>query len=77
MTGTASLPNFSDTVDRAEVAAGAENLMSLTRAHRLAEMRNRLGPSQAEASERMHTSRGADRQPMPFRSWRAITIRCT
>lgn len=45
---------FPDAKDRAEVEAGAEHLVNISRAHRLAEMRKRLGLSQAEVAERMH-----------------------
>lgn len=45
---------FPDAGDRAEVEAGAQNLVSVSRAHRLAEMRKRLGLTQAEVAERMN-----------------------
>jgi DNA-binding XRE family transcriptional regulator len=45
---------FPDPADRAEVEAGAEQLVHANRAHRLAEMRRRLGLTQAEVAERMH-----------------------
>jgi len=45
---------FPDPDDRAEVEAGAERLVGVSRAHRLAEMRKRLGLTQAEVAERMH-----------------------
>jgi DNA-binding XRE family transcriptional regulator len=40
--------------DRAEVEAGAQALVSINRAHRLAEMRKRLGLTQADVAERMN-----------------------
>jgi DNA-binding XRE family transcriptional regulator len=45
---------FPDAADRAEVEAGAQTLINVSRAHRLAEMRKRLGLTQAEVAERMH-----------------------
>ena len=45
---------FPDQADRAEVEAGAEHLINVSRATRLAEMRKRLGLSQAEVADRMH-----------------------
>ncbi|WP_155369610.1 XRE family transcriptional regulator [Catellatospora vulcania] len=45
---------FPDEADRAEVEAGAEHLINVSRATRLVEMRKRLGLSQAEMAERMH-----------------------
>ena len=39
---------------RAEVEAGAELLVAASRAHRLAEMRRRVGLTQAEVADRMH-----------------------
>jgi DNA-binding XRE family transcriptional regulator len=45
---------FPDSADRAEVEAGAETLVNVSRAHRLAEMRKRLGLTQAEVADRMH-----------------------
>jgi DNA-binding XRE family transcriptional regulator len=45
---------FPDADDRAEVEAGAQALINVSRAHRLAEMRKRLGLTQAEVAERMH-----------------------
>ncbi|MEU8000179.1 XRE family transcriptional regulator [Catellatospora sp. NPDC049111] len=45
---------FPDQADRAEVEAGAEHLINVSRATRLVEMRKRLGLSQAEVAERMH-----------------------
>lgn len=45
---------FPDAGDRAEVEAGAETLVNVSRAHRLAEMRKRLGLTQAEVAERMN-----------------------
>ncbi len=44
---------FPDAADRAEVEAGADTLINISRAHRLAEMRKRLGLTQAEVAERM------------------------
>jgi DNA-binding XRE family transcriptional regulator len=44
---------FPESEDRAEVEAGAEALINVNRAHRLAEMRKRLGLTQAEVAERM------------------------
>lgn len=44
---------FPDADDRAEVEAGAEALVNLSRAYRLADMRKRLGLTQAEVAERM------------------------
>jgi DNA-binding XRE family transcriptional regulator len=45
---------FPDPADRAEVEAGAEQLVHANRAHRLVEMRRRLGLTQADVAERMH-----------------------
>ncbi len=45
---------FPDSSERAEVEAGARRLVNESRAHRLAEMRRRLGLTQAEVAERMH-----------------------
>jgi DNA-binding XRE family transcriptional regulator len=45
---------FPDEADRAEVTSGAKQLVSANRAHRLAEMRRRLGLTQAEVADRMH-----------------------
>ncbi|MBB5870313.1 DNA-binding XRE family transcriptional regulator [Allocatelliglobosispora scoriae] len=45
---------FPDEADRAEVEAGAEHLIDISRATRLVEMRKRLGLTQAEVAERMH-----------------------
>jgi DNA-binding XRE family transcriptional regulator len=45
---------FPDSGERAEVEAGAQQLVNESRAHRLAEMRRRLGLTQAEVAERMH-----------------------
>lgn len=44
---------FPDTDDRAEVEAGAQALVNLSRAHRLADMRKRLGLTQAEVAARL------------------------
>ena len=45
---------FPDEADRAEVEAGAQTLVNINRAHRLAEMRKRLGLTQADVAERMN-----------------------
>jgi DNA-binding XRE family transcriptional regulator len=45
---------FPDTDDRAEVEAGAKALVNVNRAQRLAEMRKRLGLTQAEVAQRMN-----------------------
>lgn len=45
---------FPDPGERAEVESGARQLVNESRAHRLAEMRRRLGLTQAEVAERMH-----------------------
>ncbi len=45
---------FPDADDRAEVEAGARQLVNESRAHRLAEMRQRMGLTQAEVAEIMH-----------------------
>jgi DNA-binding XRE family transcriptional regulator len=45
---------FPDAEDRDEVEAGAQALINVSRAHRLAEMRKRLGLTQAEVAERMN-----------------------
>jgi DNA-binding XRE family transcriptional regulator len=45
---------YPDHIDRAKVEAGADHLIDVSRAHRLAEMRKRLGLTQAEVAERMH-----------------------
>lgn len=45
---------YPDPADRAEVEAGAERLVAASRAHRLAEMRRRVGLTQAEVADRMH-----------------------
>jgi DNA-binding XRE family transcriptional regulator len=44
---------FPDSGDRSEVEAGAQQLVAANRAHRLAEMRRRLGLTQAEVADRM------------------------
>ncbi|HEX5203852.1 XRE family transcriptional regulator [Paractinoplanes rhizophilus] len=44
---------FPDAADQAEVEAGAQALINVSRAHRLAEMRKRLGLTQAEVADRM------------------------
>ena len=45
---------FPEDADRAEVEAGAQALVNINRAHRLAEMRKRLGLTQAEVAARMN-----------------------
>jgi DNA-binding XRE family transcriptional regulator len=45
---------FPDPGDRREVEAGAERIVAANRAYRLAEMRRRLGLTQAEVADRMH-----------------------
>lgn len=45
---------FPEADERAQVEAGAQRLVNQSRAHRLAEMRRRLGLTQAEVAERMH-----------------------
>ena len=45
---------FPDAADRAAVEAGAKALINISRAHRLAVMRKRLGLTQAEVAERMN-----------------------
>src|SRR5262245_8641843 len=45
---------FPEVVDRVEVEAGARALINVSRAHRLAEMRKRLGLTQADVAERMN-----------------------
>ena len=45
---------YPDPAERADVEAGAQQLVSANRAHRLAEMRRRLGLTQAEVADRMH-----------------------
>lgn len=52
---------FPDPGDRHEVEAGAAQLVAANRAHRLAEMRRRLGLTQAEVADR--SERGL---PRPF-----------
>jgi DNA-binding XRE family transcriptional regulator len=44
---------YPDAGDRAEVEQGTQNLINVNRAYRLAEMRKRLGLTQAEVAERM------------------------
>ncbi|MFE6923205.1 helix-turn-helix domain-containing protein [Nocardia sp. NPDC057663] len=44
---------FPDAGDREEVEAGAQRMVELSRATRLAEMRKRLGLTQAEVAKRM------------------------
>lgn len=45
---------YPDAADRAEVETGAQALINVNRAHRLAEMRKRLGLTQAEVAQRMN-----------------------
>jgi len=45
---------YPDADDRAEVEVGAQALINVNRAHRLAEMRKRLGLTQAEVAQRMN-----------------------
>jgi DNA-binding XRE family transcriptional regulator len=45
---------FPDETDRREVEAGAARLVAENRAHRLAEVRRRLGLTQADVADRMH-----------------------
>ncbi|SBW27054.1 putative transcriptional regulator [Candidatus Protofrankia californiensis] len=45
---------FPDEHDRREVEAGTQRLVAENRAHRLAEMRRRLGLTQADVADRMH-----------------------
>jgi prevent-host-death family protein len=45
---------FPDPADRQEVEADAERLVATNRAYRLAEMRRRLGLTQADIADRMH-----------------------
>lgn len=45
---------FPEPGERAEVEAGAEVLVGVSRAHRLADMRKRLGLTQAEVASRMN-----------------------
>lgn len=45
---------YPDADDRAEVETGAQALINVNRAHRLAEMRKRLGLTQAEVAQRMN-----------------------
>lgn len=54
MTGRASWPSFPDEESHAEIEAGAQRMIALSRATRLAEMRKRLGFTQAQIAERMH-----------------------
>jgi DNA-binding XRE family transcriptional regulator len=49
---------FPDPGDKAPIAAGIEQLHAEQRAWRLAEMRRRLGSTQAEVAGRMGVSRG-------------------
>jgi DNA-binding XRE family transcriptional regulator len=49
---------FSDPGDKAPIAAGREQLPAELRAWRLAEMRRRLGITQAEVAGRMAVTRG-------------------
>ncbi|MDX2543997.1 helix-turn-helix domain-containing protein [Streptomyces sp. WI04-05B] len=43
-----------DAEDLDEIAAGARRMVSVARAHRLAEMRRQLGLTQREVADRMH-----------------------
>ena len=45
---------FPDPDDRTQVEIGAQALVNLSRAHRLADMRKRLGLTQAEVADRMN-----------------------
>ncbi|MFI1463659.1 XRE family transcriptional regulator [Nocardia carnea] len=45
---------FPDENDRVEVEEGAQHMVALSRATRLAEMRKRLGLTQAQIADRMH-----------------------
>ncbi|MFD6391429.1 XRE family transcriptional regulator [Nocardia sp. NPDC060259] len=45
---------FPDDTERAEVESGAEHLVAVSRAMRLAEMRKRLKLTQAEVAAKMH-----------------------
>ncbi|WP_250287084.1 helix-turn-helix domain-containing protein [Frankia sp. CiP1_Cm_nod2] len=45
---------FPDDADRQEAESGTRRLVAENRAHRLAEMRRRLGLTQAEVADRMH-----------------------
>ena len=45
---------FPDPDDKREVEAGADRLIATNRAYRLAEMRRRLGLTQADVADRMH-----------------------
>lgn len=47
---------FPDAKDRAEVEVGAQAIINVSRAHRLAEMRKRLGLTQAEVAQRIPAS---------------------
>ena len=49
---------FPGPADKAEIAAGMEQLRAEQRAWRLAEMRRRLGITQAEVAERMGVTQG-------------------
>jgi DNA-binding XRE family transcriptional regulator len=49
---------FPDPADKAEIAAGMEQLRAEQRAWRLADMRRRLGVTQAEVAERMGVTQG-------------------
>ncbi|HEY2552479.1 MAG TPA: XRE family transcriptional regulator [Streptosporangiaceae bacterium] len=49
---------FPDSADRAEIAAGMEQLRAEQRAWRLADMRRRLGVTQATVAERMGVTQG-------------------
>ena len=49
---------FPDPGDRAQIAAGMDQLRAEQRAYRLAEMRRRLGFSQAQVAARMSVTQG-------------------
>ena len=49
---------FPESADKAEIAAGMEQLCAEQRAFRLAEMRRRLGITQAEVAGRMGVTQG-------------------
>ena len=49
---------FPEAEDKAEIAAGMEQLRAEQRAWRLAEMRRRLGITQAEVAQRMGVTQG-------------------
>ncbi len=49
---------YPDTADKAAIAAGMEQLRAEQRAYRLAEMRRRLGITQADVATRMGVTQG-------------------